>query len=438
VWEAILYFHENYNSTPSVDAVKACIETITDDNPDIIPDVLEQAYEFLDSVRDADPESFSDPELKACAKDLIHEMIDKYDVSYKLETIVQDCPAKELGDQLESLSEYRRHARVVDLNYSNFREDAERPTTIITSGLSAVDSIIGGGFTPGSVTAIMGYTGGGKTVVGVQSSIHVAKNLKHKALYLSYETPFCDNFKRFMAVSCQIPGHGETCVPEENVVWYSELKRCSDWKSVPDELKPKLEVEWFEKADENFRNIDTIGNDGGVNEIESIYLSSCDEGFRPDVIYIDQHLHLVTNYMYTLSGNASSDFRGVSQRLEIQLVGFAQHYGVAVVLLHQNTASMQGSSPMRKPKKGESAENKGFGNWFHSNMSLGVHDKNKRCWLEPFKARFNPQARSRILELNPDRYIFEDVTGLYMPGSGPDDFFVPKRNEAMSFSSLAK
>lgn len=220
-------------------------------------------------------------------------------------------------------------------------------TEFIPTGIPELDLALGGGFGRGDYTILAGYTGGGKTTMGVMLCANGA-NLGYNTLYISREEQYQNIKNRFRANRYNIP--------------YSNLR--SGTNITEQELRQIME----EKIDvTNMMNkhlrIGNVRDYGDVftaqSALEIIQQHYREENWAPDLVVIDQleFMEPVAPGKYEKEWDKQAVITNEVDRIITHHVLGGKHQ-LTVVLLHQakgapkyifTTDQLSGSKGILKP-----------------------------------------------------------------------------------------
>ena len=269
-------------------------------------------------------------------------------------------------------------------------------------GFLPVNMILGGGISAGDVVGLLGPSGGGKTTLGVQLSVLGVKVTEMNAAYLSYEVSFDSKIRnRFVGYIGDIPR--------------SVIDPVKSIKDIDPKYLEKFRAEREFYAKRLFlQDMNGRGACSGAADILAFLRDMDAKGKHIDLVVIDQWISMLQRYMAANNMDPTS-LRLVSQRVIDELVALSQpsRLNCSFLILHQTTATLKSAPATRKPKQGESAEDKQFDNWIPFCMALGTMDSANRCWIVGTKTREAAPA-SYIVQMNPDRYRFEYHDGRFI------------------------
>ena len=167
----------------------------------------------------------------------------------------------------------------------------------ISTGLTILDQLLGGGRRPGEVYGFIGPSGGGKTTLSVQAFVQSAKQKSHSA-YFTYETDFEPELSNRI-YSCAA-GFGRKDIEGKDLASMApqhvdDLKKC------------------LAEYGEYFHAVDMKGSGGvdvgvgGADEVAAQLREFDYRGTHIDFLVIDQYLPMVDRYI--AARNLSVDSR---------------------------------------------------------------------------------------------------------------------------------
>ena len=329
---------------------------------------------------------------------LMQEFLDIRRTGPMAEQLVGAAPGVDFEEKLEALRLHHTSTRLAqghevnlfgsDDGYS-FVDFDRTPT-----GVSFIDTLLGGGTIAGEVYGLIAPTGGGKTTTAVMLVSEVALSGR-VAAYFSYENelvPMISN--RFYGY---IGGIAK-----------AEMDRVKSADDLTPEQRHKLDAanekynlgRYLKLIDMKKNN---TGNDG-VNSIEAELRKYHDRNEHVDVLVIDQLQQFVDAWLIKMNKDPA-DRRIYMQSVIEQLVDLARpdRMNCAIFILHQMRTEAKVRRPIAKPRLADASEDRSFDNWVQFCIAYGTLDSKHRFWATTTKGREAP-TDAVIVELRGDQY----------------------------------
>lgn len=337
-------------------------------------------------------EGYSDPNLHAAAIGLIDEIYafqeDPWNESYGLEllnALFEDVFRRELLQA--SQQSMSRNEAIQDiilkhqkLNVSQHKpfdpfDLGEAPTLSKRAATGALyfDLITGGGTIPSEVYGILGPSGGGKTLMAIDVSCHMAEHGK-RIEYFSYEQPPKELQQRMFSRAANID--------------INDMKN-RDWDEMSDDVRAKVTAASAKLKGKLIMH-DRSSSGDSMADVVNVIRESISEGNPPDLVVIDWLWPLVLR-IATQSGGKTQE-RIVMQRVTDEIKGIAADYNTCILVLNQLSVEMAKKKASKKPQWFNSAEAGSFAWLMHYCIAIGTQDEAGFCWLVGSKARNNAKS----------------------------------------------
>jgi len=201
------------------------------------------------------------------------------------------------------------------------RWEARSSAAVVSSGIEALDNVIGGGFPVGQIAVILGYSGSGKSELARQCARHAARN-GHGVVHVDVEL-------------------GAEQIVERDLAQASGIspRRLRDGLLTPEEAE-RLRVARTEIAGDTQTRTICPGGPIPLAELEASIVKALDgvATEAPSFVVIDS--------LQRIAAGAEGD----SQRLQTQhamwfAASLARRFGVAVVLVSEQARAREGGRP---------------------------------------------------------------------------------------------
>jgi hypothetical protein len=367
------------------------LERIVEDPDFITESELKTLYSVIDGIYAIPADAFEPQYIIPKAQKFLNERRVK-------PAIIDDI--EDVENKLQIINKAYEESRINTGNEINLftpgKEIFEAPPKT-EIGFEPVDVLIGGGISDGEVYGMLGPSGGGKTTLAAQLVCMLGK--KHiRSAYFEYENPVCPEIsRRFYGFIGGIP---RTVVQATTSL--------TDFKEDSKYLKQLRQAEEEYARDyiivQDMKDSQYSGT-GGIAEIKALLREYDKKNRHISFIALNQFLPMVHRYMSAHNIPLESR-RTVMQTFVGNLMDIGSDMGCSFLLLHQTSTDYKNAAPIRKPKQGESAEDRSFDNWMPYCLSLGTTDEKGCCWLVNTKRR-NTKGGEYIILLNGEHYRFE-------------------------------
>lgn len=202
----------------------------------------------------------------------------------------------------------------------------------IPTSCGPIDALMGGGITRQEFMGILGPTGGGKTMLGIQLAVSMAQTGRH-VCYFSYEG----------SVKRDLKDRAWACGVGAPISRFQGKRFPRPGESSPEDLDPELVnrlrqlgpmVNHLHAYDMN----ESTTGFGGVSEIESLIQGEIALGRPPSLIVLDWLSCMAGRYLPTVAksmGRKELSITDVIKQVIAQLDALRKTYDCAVVVLQQ-------------------------------------------------------------------------------------------------------
>lgn len=339
---------------------------------------------------------------------LLQEFLDERKLKPIISNLGLSEPGADFNELMTQLTNIHNATRVAPMASMDqlftpegieFKNSVRHPT-----GLQMIDELMGGGTAPGELYGLLGPTGGGKTTVSSMLANEIARGGQNVCLF-SYETEIVPQ------VSNKLYGYAGK-IPRD------VFKHVKSLPDLPITYRDAL-FKSFAEYGSRMKMVDMKKNTsrgmgvGGVPELRAQLKMYHDNGVHIDVFIVDQLLAMVDSWIVA-HGKDVNNRRAYLQQFteEMRDVVQAGSMNCCGFVLHQVDNVAKKASPMRRPNKGDAAEDKSFDNNMHFCVQLGTKDNKNRCWLAVPKAREDEES-AIIVELDKTYWQFNYTPGKY-------------------------
>lgn len=249
--------------------------------------------------------------------------------------------------------------------------------TRIKTNTEYIDMLLGGGIIEGEVYGLLGGTGGGKTIVGIEVAVRLALQ-GHNVNYFSYEQPIRGDLTR--RIYCCAAG------VNKDILKRPRSQQPADVLEKVDEAKGKLK--------NRLHMYDMSGRTsglGGIDEVESILQSDQQiRGAHAVLNIFDWMLTSIRRYM-GVQNIPESELRGQITHYVDKSMYYGSEYGGACFIINQIAPALMGN-PGKIPKWADSAEGKHFAWLLNGCFVLGTPSKRNMLYIGIDKNRGNAKA----------------------------------------------
>ena len=360
-----------------------------------IPELRDEIETVIETLRQIYTCNIGD---KAAGIVLLNDFVIDRVVRPLLQTADTARPAElvDLSNRVQSIVGSLQSARVEE---AKIFSDEVVLTDRYPTGVPFVDTLLGGGYMRQACYGLIGPPGGGKTTLGCQLAISVAKQCKH-VCYFSYEQSAENLMERIVACATGVPTN-------ELNTEHGKQKR--------QEFAEQYAA-YFHFYDMSGAGGSTAGT-GGVQEIIAILNSV---PYHPEMVVIDWYWLVVVQSLR----NRQSE-RTHALNIIKALHAYARDNDITIWILHQSNAEAWRRRPKDLPSANDSAEFKGLAWLISGLLVLGNPDLETQVrWLLAAKMRGNIETPAIPIKLDPLRCIFRSVQHEYEPGRYGENGFI--------------
>lgn len=265
------------------------------------------------------------------------------------------------------------------------------------SGMEPMDIISGGGLTTGTVTGLLGPTGGGKTMTTYQIATGQARRRKHIQI-MTYEQSAKGDVTHRLCSGIMEVDIERTRRPFDE--WEDDLK--TRYAS----LQPLGQYVHIKDM--------TLPGQGtrGMEDIRTTYNTLIERDQKPTYIILDWFLPMIKRYLvFNQIPLTGENVRSMAYDFLDQAGQFARETGTILVVNHQLDTATSRASPKRKPVVTDAMEIKAFSFNIDACYLLGNRDKETNItWFLSDKDRRGAPSELLVI-MNGARARFEQAHG---------------------------
>jgi len=338
-------------------------------------------------------EGYTDPNLHAAAVNLVDEVYafneDPWNVAYGLELLnalfesvfrrdLMQTAQRAMGrnEALDTIIQRHQSLNVEQNKPFDPFDLTTKPVLSVRepTGASYFDLITGGGTTQCEVYGILGPSGGGKTLMAMDVSCHMAERGK-LVHYFSYEQPPTELQQRLFSRVANLDVND---------------MRNREWDELSDDMRERITAA-SGKIKGNLIMHDRSSSGDSLADVVNVVRDSITRGRKPDLVVIDWLWPLVLR-MGTNQGRKQTQERIILQRATDDIKSIAAKYKVCILVLNQLSIEMAKKRASKKPEWFNSAEAGSFAWLMHFCIAIGTQDEQGFCWLVGSKARNNAKS----------------------------------------------
>ena len=415
----LLSYYEQLNQVPSKEVLSALVaDKLLEEQDD---STRSEALALIQQLYVPPPLEAFDPQV---AQALFNHLVSNYYKTY-LQTSLSGFSQVNFDDLIkETYERYRTATSLSTYPPDLIPEDLScffRTKDRVATGIPFLDLYMNGGMEPGEVYTVLGSTGSGKTLLGLQltySTMLAAPANDEVALFYSYELPRDVLIARVVSMVSTIP--------------ISRLQAIYDDPTLAGEIGQPDEFDKIHRAvaflnkycyfrDFSGEQVDgKVYGGGGIPEITADIESILQEGRRVRSIVIDWSLAMIRREIS--AGRKSHDrivhyLASFVQDFAIQV---ARKYNCAVWIFHQLSAEASKRSLHHVPDHTDAEWCKSFANYAWYSFSLSREDVETHLqYIACTKAR-RSMLRPPTVIRKTDYLAFAEVGGDYkfIPGVG--------------------
>ena len=278
----------------------------------------------------------------------------------------------------------------------------------VPTGISFLDTLLGGGITWGEHGGRIAPSSGGKSIIANMLLCNIAIQ-GYNAMLLQFEQSIkynSDIMSRIYSYLTRMPRatFADKAYSELSPEAIAALKSC-------EKVSDRIRVASF-TDDEVDRNIDTITQ--AIDE-------SIDSGFVPKLVIIDWLGAVVSEFLAAATGTDKS-YPIMAQEVQDKLNAYAKSRGISLFYLHQSSNEAGAKQPAYKPNMFDAYFFKGFAQKLEYCLEIGVRSKQPdgrfACWLNCDKVRSSEPHKSAVILMDGANAKFDaTVEGEYQLNS---------------------
>ena len=359
MWDIARNYFINYGNLCPLDVLWGIISSSVDGRPELVA-VRDNAQTLLTWIASYPEESLV-PEM--VLKEILQPFLDERVLKPQLTNLQVDA---NLGSNIESLHTQFIESRIASATPTklfDLEDDAlNNPAPAADPSGCAVFDAMTGGIRPKHMTGILAGYGAGKTTLGIDLGVNVAKTRRH-AFIFHYEQ--------------------EVSSALRYRIWSNALGIATsqftntDFKDLPSELKEKLRE--CKYLDDYLHVIDMQKAGQGTNgvaDIKALLLQYISQGIKPAVVIVDWLGLLVTKWAAAQNKKLDSDYAFYSSAIHELRYQIANECDCEVVIAHQLNASAGSANPTHRVSIYDAAGYKAFAETMDTCIVVGNLDTN--------------------------------------------------------------
>jgi hypothetical protein len=270
----------------------------------------------------------------------------------------------------------------------------------VPTGISFLDTLLGGGITWGEHGGLIAPSSGGKSIIANMLLCNIAIQ-GYNSMLLQFEQSIKFNSDIMSRIYSYLTGMPRAAFADKA---YSELtpEAVAALKSC-EKVSERIRVASF-TDDEVDRNIDTI-----IQAIDE----SIEAGFAPKLVIIDWLGAVVSEFLAAATGTDKS-YPVIAQEVQDRLNAYAKSRDISLFYLHQSSNEAGAKQPAYKPNMFDSYYFKGFAQKLEYCLEIGVRSKQPdgkfACWLNCDKVRSSEPHKSTIILMDGANAKFDATT----------------------------
>ena len=268
----------------------------------------------------------------------------------------------------------------------------------IPSGSAVFDFLLDGGIRSSHMTGVLAPFGGGKTALGIEVAVNLAKQKKHVLICQYEQDVMLDVRPRVWSCATGIP----TKVFAENT--FENLA-----PAIQDKVRSLAYMGDYLHIEDLHHG---LAGGGGVAEIEALALKLQSMQQAPALIVVDWLGVLVRKYLMAKNLPFEKHMHAAYNELISRIRNLANKFNCEVIVLHQLNADAGKRGPTARPSMYEAAEFRGFAALMDTCILIGKADKSGIALMYTDKNR--GQRGDSFVRIHGDRCKFELLNGNYM------------------------
>ena len=419
VVRCLLDYYKETGRIPGKEALSALISDLLFEETN--PETLGDALALVDCVYRAPPPGVLDPTL---AQRFFNHLVAEYYKIY-LQTSLVNTPQNRLDELLKTTYDRYRNAcslaayptELIPEDISCFFRTQDR----VSTGIPFLDEYMDGGMQPGEVYTVLGCTGSGKTILGLQLTYSTMLSIPSNdevAVFYSYELPRDMVIARVVSMVSNIPiSRLQTIYSDPTLA--GEIGQPDEFDRIHRAIAFLNKYCYF--RDFSGEQIDgRVYGGGGIPEVAADIEAIQQEGRRVRTVVIDWSLAMIRREISLGRKNHDRIVHYLSSFVQDFAIQIARRYNCSVWIFHQLSAESSKRSLHHIPDHTDAEWCKSFANYAWYSFSLSREDIDTHLqYIACTKARRSMMRAPTVIRKT-DYLAFEDVSGDYkfIPGVG--------------------
>lgn len=360
----------------------------------------------------------------AVAQSIFNQVVSNYYKTY-LQTSLSSIHQIGFDDLLKNTYEKYRGAtslstyptELIPEDLSCFFQSQSR----VSTGVPFMDFYMDGGMQPGEVYAVLGCTGSGKTILGLQLTYGTMLNVpddSEVSVFYSYELPRDMVVARVASMVSNIPiSRLQTIYKDPTIA--AEIGRPDEFDKIHRAVAFLNKYCYFRDFSGEQVDGKVYGN-GGIHEIAADIDGIMQEGRRVRSVVIDWSLAMIRREISSGKKDHDRVVHYLSSLVQDCATQIARRYNCSVWIFHQLSAEASKKSLQRVPDHTDAEWCKSFANYSWYSFSLSREDVDTHLqYIACTKARRSVLHPPTVIRKT-DYLAFEEVGGehKFIPGVG--------------------